>query len=997
MSSLKNYKSNIADTSTHPFNQPITESSNVETLPSSNTANTTLSVATTTTQPYSPPSNQNNHHTTAKIPSDKPIGFVKYSKQQVISSPALSSSSHTSTNTTTPNLTPLSSPSNTSLSQPSSSALRDITSSDTTTPSTSSFSESSNNNNNSNEKHFTPLYPSQNALKTLTLGLSVFYKSCARENIQILTVPSEGVHNGGHDNIEGNLILFTGAILGDRYHVLGLLGQGTFGQVVKCEDLFTKQTVAVKVIKNKTAYVRQAQIEISVLDDLKNHGKEQHHHIITKLDQFTHMNHLCIVVELLGMNLFELIKQNRFIGLSLNLISVFLSQMLDALCLLADADIIHCDLKPENILLTDLSHPKDLLRVIDFGSACYARNSEFAGNFYIQSRFYRAPEVLLGLRYNKSIDMWSLGCICAELFLGLPLLPGVNEYNQLARIVEMFGTPPPYMIEYGKFGSKYFNQISTRTNGQDIDMPLQQDGSISFYELKPERQFYQENPKVPQLEWKRYFNYTKLPDLVNHYVSNSKVDEKEMTLRASFADFLNGLLQLDPFKRWTPDQAILHPFITNKEFTTPFIPPQTKHSLANAQQLKRLLPRPSFPTSLPPHLFGTSIGTPNQSFLSYGLSPVTGPVNYNSANASPMTNSYLRQAFAPNSLDPQQIPLGTSPYVPHSIPISNTNQVSGSYSGSFGSYTQASSWGSNINCPNVNMHGNYMAPYSYQPYQASPSTGSYLGMSPQVFGSSILGSTPSAAGSYGNSYGRRRSSAARNPPLLDGNIRESMQGLSLEDNNTNATTTHSGRSRSFSNGGTKLQTNNSQKVSTNKSNANVGGIKGQQSQQGSNTVFSSKPPKHPQKSPTGRHRRNAHSSHNSSSDNIDVGEGSESWDPFFNNDDTASSTGSFNPYFNSFDEGTDKSPLDSRHQDYAESPLNSSLHASPQKQHSKPLSVVGTSSKVHNSYDDNNPTTSFGYSSKNRPTTTSHSTVASNNSHHNKQNKNLKKKPTNNY
>lgn len=674
--------------------------------------------------------------------------------------------------------------------------------------------------------------------------------------------------------------------------------------------------------------------------------------------------------------------------------------MLDALCLLADADIIHCDLKPENILLTDLSHPKDLLRIIDFGSACYEKNSEFTGNFYIQSRFYRAPEVLLGLRYTKSIDMWSLGCICAELFLGLPLLPGVNEYNQLARIVEMFGVPPPYMIEYGKFGSKYFNQISTtRTNVQDIDMPLQQDGSISFYELKGERQFYQENPKVPQLEWKRYFNYTKLPDLVNHYVSNSKVDEKEMMLRASFADFLNGLLQLDPFKRWTPDQAILHPFITNKEFTTPFVPPQTKHSLANAQQLKKLLPRPSFPTSLPPHLFGTSIGTPNQSFLSYGLSPVTGPVNYSSTGASPMTNSYLRQAFAPNSLDPQQIPLGTSPYVSHGIPISNTNQISGSYSGSFGSYTQASSWGSNINygqSPNINMHGNYMAPYSHQAYQASPSTGSYLGVSPQVFGSSILGSTPSATGSYGNSYGRRRNSAARNPPLLESNLRENMQGLSLEESNTNTIMTHSGRSRSSSNG-IKFQANNSQKMATNKVSAStVGSTKHQQSQQqGSNTVLSSKPPKHPQKSPTGRPRRNAHNSHNSSSENIDVGEGGESWDPFFNNDDTASSTGSFNPYFNNYDDGNDKSPMDysspSRDDMYEVSSLNSSPHASPhaspQKHHSKPLSVAGSSSKMSNSFDDNN--SHFGYSSKNRTTTTS-SSVA--NTHHNKQNKNLKKK-----
>lgn len=58
---------------------------------------------------------------------------------------------------------------------------------------------------------------------------------------------------------------------------------------------------------------------------------------------------------------------------------------------------------------------------------------------YIQSRFYRSPEVLVGLPYTSAIDMWSLGCIAAELFLGLPLFPGSSEYNQITRIVEMIG------------------------------------------------------------------------------------------------------------------------------------------------------------------------------------------------------------------------------------------------------------------------------------------------------------------------------------------------------------------------------------------------------------------------------------------------------------------------------------------------------------------------------------------------------------------------------
>ncbi len=87
-------------------------------------------------------------------------------------------------------------------------------------------------------------------------------------------------------------------------------------------------------------------------------------------------------------------------------------------------------------LLTDIRLQSPTIKVIDFGSACHERQTVYT---YIQSRFYRSPEVLLGMSYTASIDMWSLGCIAVELFLGLPLFPGTSEYNQLTRIIEMLG------------------------------------------------------------------------------------------------------------------------------------------------------------------------------------------------------------------------------------------------------------------------------------------------------------------------------------------------------------------------------------------------------------------------------------------------------------------------------------------------------------------------------------------------------------------------------
>ena len=89
-----------------------------------------------------------------------------------------------------------------------------------------------------------------------------------------------------------------------------------------------------------------------------------------------------------------------------------------------EMQIIHCDLKPENIILKEKN--KSGIKVIDFGSSCFRSKRIYT---YIQSRFYRAPEIILGLPYDHGIDMWSFGCILAELYTGYPLFPGENEFE----------------------------------------------------------------------------------------------------------------------------------------------------------------------------------------------------------------------------------------------------------------------------------------------------------------------------------------------------------------------------------------------------------------------------------------------------------------------------------------------------------------------------------------------------------------------------------------
>ncbi|KAI8886554.1 kinase-like protein, partial [Backusella circina FSU 941] len=304
------------------------------------------------------------------------------------------------------------------------------------------------------------------ALYMLTTQLKATYQVCnqgfkysATNNPRrVLTKPSKACRNEGFDNEDFDYILYVNDVLGTteghKYLILDVLGSGTFGQVVKCRNTKTQAIVAVKVVKNKLAYFKQSMMEVAILEMLnQRYDAQDKHHLLRLQDSFIHKKHLCLVFELLSVNLYELIKQNHFRGLSTNLVRVFTAQILDALTVLNEARIIHCDLKPENILLKNLESPT--LKIIDFGSACHEVQTMYT---YIQSRFYRSPEVLVGLPYTSAIDMWSLGCIAAELFLGLPLFPGSSEYNQLSRIVEMLGTPPNYMVEVGKNAHTYFER-----------------------------------------------------------------------------------------------------------------------------------------------------------------------------------------------------------------------------------------------------------------------------------------------------------------------------------------------------------------------------------------------------------------------------------------------------------------------------------------------------------------------------------------------------------
>ncbi|KAJ2867788.1 dual specificity protein kinase yak1 [Coemansia aciculifera] len=404
-------------------------------------------------------------------------------------------------------------------------------------------------------------------LLNLTVYIAETYRKChvdfsydsARRPRRVLTDPSEGVENDGFDNKNSDYILYVNDVIGEKdghqFLILEMLGSGTFGQVVKCQNTKTGELVAVKVIKNKPAYYKQSMMEVQMLSLLNNkYDIDDRHHILRLKESFVFRNHLVFVNELLSINLYDLLKQNQYQGLSTNLVRVLVQQILDAMIVLKQAEIIHADLKPENILLEDMEKP--VVKVIDFGSACFEWQTSFT---YIQSRFYRSPEILLGLPYSSRIDMWSLGCIVAELYLGLPLFPGSSEYNQLSRIIDLLGLPPTNMLERARRTDEFFNYLGPST-----------------WDLKSMVQYAREH-NAEEKQSKRYFNATTLEELITTYPLRRRMSEaeqqREYQSRFALIDFLRGLLHLDPDKRWSPQQAAMHPFITGEPSVGTFVPP----------------------------------------------------------------------------------------------------------------------------------------------------------------------------------------------------------------------------------------------------------------------------------------------------------------------------------------------------------------------------------------------------------------------------------------
>ncbi|OIW04666.1 hypothetical protein TanjilG_07801 [Lupinus angustifolius] len=349
-----------------------------------------------------------------------------------------------------------------------------------------------------------------------------------------LQIERGGLHDNW-DDAEGYYSYRFGEILDGRYEVTAAHGMGVFSTVVRAKNLKDgngePEEVAIKIIRSNDTMYKAGMDESVILKKLVGADLDDKRHCVRFLSSFKYRNHLCLVFESLHMNMREVLKKfGRNIGLKLTAVRTYAKQLFIALKHLRNCGVLHCDIKPDNMLVNEA---KNVLKLCDFGNAMFAGKNEVTP--YLVSRFYRAPEIILGLTYDHPLDMWSVGCCLYELYSGKVLFPGSTNNDMLRLHMELKGPFPKKMLRKGAFTEQHF----------DLDLNF----------------FASEEDPVTKKTIKRMIVNIKPKDIGTIITGSTGEDPKML---ANFKDLLEKVFVLDPDKRLTVSEALNHSFITGK-------------------------------------------------------------------------------------------------------------------------------------------------------------------------------------------------------------------------------------------------------------------------------------------------------------------------------------------------------------------------------------------------------------------------------------------------
>lgn len=323
---------------------------------------------------------------------------------------------------------------------------------------------------------------------------------------------------------------------GGRYQVFAILGRGMFSGVVRARDLHDNgREVAIKIARSQETMFKAGMKEIGYLEQLAAKDPEDKKHVVRLYRHFMHRGHLCMVFESLSLNLREIVKRfGKDVGLNLQAVRAYMQQALLALALLRQENLIHADIKPDNIMVNDA---KTLLKLCDLGSASSTNEMEITP--YLVSRFYRAPEIILGQPYGCEIDMWSMGCTLYELATGKILFPGKTNNHMLLLMQQLKGRPTTKQLKKSQFAAQHFEDNHT------------------FLSIETDKSTGQEI--VRRVNTSQPMDTMRAHLLPGDTAKQLSADELRRT--QNLIDLLNRMLELDPAKRITPLEALAHPFV----------------------------------------------------------------------------------------------------------------------------------------------------------------------------------------------------------------------------------------------------------------------------------------------------------------------------------------------------------------------------------------------------------------------------------------------------
>ena len=346
-----------------------------------------------------------------------------------------------------------------------------------------------------------------------------------------------------------------------RFRVDGLIGRGVFSTVLKVTTLSNPTslaippTVAVKMIRSNETMAKAATNEIRFLRQLRDSRGIIPLLLPTTANPVEHRGHVMLVFPFLDYNLRDVLQKfGKGVGLSLPAVRSYFGQLLAALTHLKKHGIIHADLKPDNILVSgDFS----TVHLADFGSAFEATAPENQPTPYLVSRFYRAPEIILGLTPTIAIDMWSLATSIAELFLGNVLFRGKSNNDMLYVFMQHLGafsnrTIRQHMVQLSKLPTLARQFQTEGANFVFLQQTVDAVTDIPIHKRLPLVATSGTNNKFP------------LGTPISNKILRAKSANDARTEVQQFADLLQKCLALDPTRRVALKDALGHEFFRSK-------------------------------------------------------------------------------------------------------------------------------------------------------------------------------------------------------------------------------------------------------------------------------------------------------------------------------------------------------------------------------------------------------------------------------------------------